>query len=92
MVLAGGTVRLSSGNGSVRANIDKSKSVPMQIQASSRHGAVKMDIEGLETVQESSISSMHKSGTWRSRGFADAKFKAYLEIETRNGSVVITEE
>lgn len=92
MALTGGTVRLSSGNGSVRANIDRSKSVPMQIQASSRHGAVKMDIEGLETVQESSISSMHKSGTWRSKGYAEAKVKADLEIETRNGSVVITEE
>ncbi len=92
MALAGGTVRLSSGNGSVRANLDKSKSVPMQIQASSRHGAVKMDIEGLETVQESSISSMHKSGTWRSRGYLDAKVKAEVEIETRNGSVVISED
>lgn len=92
MVLAGGTVRLSSGNGSVRAGINRSKSVPMQIQASSRHGAVKMDLEGLETIQESSISSMHKSGTWRSKGFSDAKVKADLEIETRNGTIVITED
>lgn len=92
MILAGGTVRLSSGNGSVRAGIDENKSVPMQIQASSRHGAVKMGLEGLETVQESSINSMHKSGTWRSRGYLDAKVKSDVEIETRNGSVVITED
>jgi DUF4097 and DUF4098 domain-containing protein YvlB len=92
LILAGGNVRLNSNNGTVKVVIDQEKSVPMQIQASSRNGSLKMGLEGLETVQETSIYSMHKSGTWRSKGYAEAKVRADIELETRNGSTVITSE
>ncbi len=92
MALLGGNVRLTSSNGSIKTAIDRERSAPMQIAASSRHGSVKMDEpEGLEVLQEPSSSSMHKSGLWRTRGYSSAAVKTDVELETRNGSVIITE-
>ncbi|HPI01196.1 MAG TPA: DUF4097 family beta strand repeat-containing protein [Bacillota bacterium] len=93
LVLLGGNMKLSSNNGTIKVAIDKVRSVPMQIQASSRHGSVRMeDIEGFDTITEPSSQSMHKTGLWRSRSYHGAKERTELEMETRNGSVIITED
>lgn len=92
LALLGGNVRFSSSNGTIKAEIDVSRSVPMSIKASSRHGAVRVEqMEGLETIEAPSVSSMHKSGLWRSSGYSQAKERADIEMETRNGSIIITE-
>ncbi|HPU96082.1 MAG TPA: hypothetical protein PK488_04355, partial [Bacillota bacterium] len=88
----GGNMKLASSNGTIKVAIDKDKSVPMQVQASSRHGSVRMEsMEGFDTITEPLSQSMHKTGLWRSRAYQGAEERADIEMETRNGSVIITE-
>lgn len=92
LVVLGGNMKLASSNGTIKVAIDKDKSVPMQVQASSRHGSVRMEsMEGFDTITEPLSQSMHKTGLWRSRAYQGAEEKADIEMETRNGSVIITE-
>jgi len=92
MALLGGNVRLTSSNGSIKIGLDRGRSAPLQIAASSRHGSVRMDEpERYEVLEDPSSGSLHKSGLWRTVGYQGAAVKADVELETRNGSVIVTE-
>jgi len=85
-------VRLTSSNGSIKIGLDRGRSAPLQIAASSRHGSVRMDEpERYEVLEDPSSGSLHKSGLWRTVGYQGAAVKADVELETRNGSVIVTE-
>ena len=81
-------MKLASSNGTIRwrstrkVGTDADPGVQQAVSVRGEHGRLHSN---------EPLQSMHKTGLWRSRAYQGAEEKADIEMETRNGSVIITE-